>query len=144
MRALASDPVHFDVRRKMKTLLLMIITVGCLSGCLLADPSEFRKDAKEFRHGTYDRIWKLQTAYIDRDGTIYLPFGENLKKTDTKTFSALIKKLEDGRAIKTYQIYVHPETQWKNLQKTVAAFLDCKLKVQWRIAELKPKPKAEE
>nr|CAP48329.1 putative integron gene cassette protein [uncultured bacterium] len=128
----------------MKALLLIVVTYGYFSGLLMADPAEFLRDAKEFRHGTHDRIWKLQTAYIDSDGSIYLPFGERLQKTDEKTFSSLIKKLEDGKTIKAYQIYVHPEAQWKNLQKSISAFTSRSLKIEWRIAELKPKPKAEE
>jgi hypothetical protein len=113
-------------------MLLLIVGVG-------ANPSEFRRDSDEFHHGTYDRIWKHHSAYIDQDGSIYLPVGEDLQKIDLKTFAALIKKLELGKAVTNYKMYIHPDTPWKHLQITLAGVSTSKLKFTWKVAILKPK-----
>ena len=138
--------MSFTFGYKMKTHAIIVAAFAGICGTLCADPSEFLRDGKDFRHGTYDRIWMIQTVYVDRDGSIYLPFKAGLQKANEAAFSLYIKSLEDtskamadaGKA-RVVRVLVHPEAQWKNLQKLVLVCSNRKLDVQWKVAELKPK-----
>ena len=119
----------------MKTVIILFLVIGWIS----AQPADFIRVPNEFRHGTYDRTWQKQVAYHDKDGSIYLPVGSDLTKTDIKTFTALIKTLEAGVAVLDYHVFVHPDAHWKDIQGTIALFADSKMKFNWRIAKLKAK-----
>ena len=123
----------------MKRHLIIVLTLFSVLEFVAADPSEFKRIDNEYRHGKYDRIWKQHTAYIDRDGSIYIPVGEQLTNIDLKRFTVHLASLSKSKAVTRYNIYIHPEVSWAKIWKTISAASDSKIKIEWNQAELKVK-----
>jgi hypothetical protein len=86
-----------------------------------ADPSEFVRDKDEFRHGTHDRIWKPKTVYVDQDGTLLLPFSDDVLLAANREWIERILVIYSGDRRKKLQfrVYIHPKARWSDIHEFV-------------------------
>jgi hypothetical protein len=87
-----------------------------------AAPDDFVRDKDEFRYGTYDRIWKPKTVYVDTDGSLLIPVVDKLVAVRRESIDAIIAKYPDNWKNKLeFRVYIHPEARWDKIHDFVTS-----------------------
>jgi len=99
-----------------KYILLWIIAIVPAN----ADLSDFVRDNNEFRHGTYDRISKPKTVYVDKDGSLLFPVSDKLQAVGREWLGKILEMYpDDRRQGLELRVYIHPEAPWTKIHDLV-------------------------
>ena len=128
----------------MKLSLPALLTSAILVISSEAMPEDFVRDVDGFRHGTHDRIHKPQVVYVDKDGTLLYSIFDDLVAGNYAWLKQILSVFPDERReILELRVYIHPEAQWKDIQKFVSWVANQRIgTLSFRCAELKRDAKA--